>query len=157
MDKKQEIIQALQKAYWKEIETIMNYQANAVNLDGIRAEEIKEILATDVTEELNHSRRLAERIKELDGCVQGSNFFKAEQITSQPPSDTTNLKSVIQGVIDAETDAIATYNQIIKLAEGVDYVTQDLCIEILSEEEKHLRVFKGFMKGIEKREGVLAV
>lgn len=157
MEKRQEIIQALQKAYWKEIETIINYQANATNLDGIGAEEIKEILAADVTDELAHSKKLAERIKELDGCVEGSKSFKPEQETSQPPKDTTNLRKVIQGVIDAESDAIETYTSIIKLSEGVDYVTQDLCIELLAEEEKHLRIFKGFMKGFEKQERILAV
>lgn len=157
MEKKQEIIQALQKAYWKEIETVINYQANSVNLDGIGAEEIKEILATDVTEELGHSQKLAERIKELDGCVEGSKLFKSEQESSQPPKDTTNLKKVIQGVIDAETDAINHYQSIIKLTEGIDYVTQDLCISLLADEEKHLRIFRGFMKGLEKQERILAV
>lgn len=157
MEKRQEIVQALQKAYWKEIETVINYQANAINLDGIGAEEIKEILAADVTEELGHSQKLAERIKELDGCVEGSKSFKAEQESSQPPKETTNLKKVILGVIDAETDAINHYNYIIKLTDGVDYVTQDLCISLLADEEKHLRIFKGFMKGLEKQEAVLAV
>ncbi|WMJ72253.1 ferritin-like domain-containing protein [Cytophagaceae bacterium ABcell3] len=156
MENNKEIIQALQKAYWKEIETIMNYQAHSINLDGIRAEEIKEILSEEVSDELGHSRKLAERIKELDGTVEGSASFKAEQHTSQPPQDTTDLKKVIQGVIDAESDAIKTYQNIIKLTDGTDYVTQDLCIELLADEEKHLRVFKGFMKGIEKQSGALA-
>ncbi|MFN6946436.1 MAG: ferritin-like domain-containing protein [Cytophagaceae bacterium] len=152
MEKKEEIINALQKAYWKEIETIINYQANAINLDGIRAEEVKEILAGEVTDELGHSRKLAERIKELDGTVEGSMDFKAAQTTNQPSSDTTDLKHVVQGVIDAESDAIETYKNIILLTDGTDFVTQDLCIALLADEEKHLRIFKGFMKGLEKHE-----
>ena len=36
-----EIISNLIKSYWMEIETVMNYISNSVNLDGVRAEEIK--------------------------------------------------------------------------------------------------------------------
>lgn len=150
MEKQQEIITALQKAYWKEIETIMNYQANSVNLDGIRAEEVREILSKEVSDELGHSRQLAERIKELDGTVEGSMKFKSEQQTSQPPADTTDLGSVIKGVIDAEKDAIAHYKYIIELTDGIDFVTQDMCIALQADEEKHLRIFRGFLKGMEK-------
>ncbi len=150
MEKQQEIITALQKAYWKEIETIMNYQANSVNLDGIRAEEVREILAAEVSDELGHSRQLAERIKELEGTVEGSMDFKSEQKTSQPPADTTDLGSVVKGVIDAEKDAIAHYKYIIELTDGIDFVTQDMCIALQADEEKHLRIFRGFLKGMEK-------
>jgi bacterioferritin len=150
MDKQQEIVKALQEAYWKEIETVMNYQANSINLDGIRGQEIREILEAEVVDELGHSRKLGERIKELDGVVEGSFTFKAKQETSQPPAETTDLESVVRGVIDAENDAIAHYKYLIELTDGYDYVTQDLCIELQADEEKHLRLFRGFLKGIEK-------
>ena len=35
---------------------------------------------------------------------------------------------------------------IIKATEGEDYVTQDLCIQLLKAEEEHLVLFKGFLK-----------
>ena len=149
MKKRKEIVEALQQAYWKEIETIMNYIANSTNLDGIRAEEIRETLSVEVTEELGHAQRLAARIKELDGIVEGSMKFKAEQKTNQPPKKTTDLESVIQGVIDAEEDAVNHYRKIIELTDGDDYVTQDLAIQLLGDEEGHLRLFKGFRKGME--------
>ena len=148
MERREEIVQALQEAYWKEIETVMNYLANSTNLDGIRAQEISEMLKLEVADELGHAQRIAERIKELDGKVQGSNSFKAAQTTSQPPADSTDLKTVIQGVIDAEADAIEHYKKIIKLTDGIDYVTQDLAIQLLGDEEKHLRLFKGFQRGM---------
>ena len=34
------IVRELQIAYWMEIETVMNYISNSINLDGVRAEEI---------------------------------------------------------------------------------------------------------------------
>ena len=38
------IINGLTDAYWAELETVMNYIAHATNLDGVRAEEIKNLL-----------------------------------------------------------------------------------------------------------------
>lgn len=150
MATREEIVKELQKSYWMEIETVMNYISNSVNLDGVRAEEIKKSLAVDITEELTHAQTLAKRIKELDGLVESSMQFKAEQKSLQTKADTTDVVSVIEGVIDAERGAIEQYNKIIKLCEGVDYVTQDMIIGLLAQEESHLREFRGFLKEYKK-------
>lgn len=150
MADKKEIIQNLTISYWMEVETIMNYISNSVNLDGVRAEEIKKSLAADVTEEIAHAQRLAKRIKELGGTVPGSLNFKAGQKGLQTLEDTTDVVSVIEGVIEAEKGAIEQYNKLIKLCDGVDYVTQDLCIQLLGMEESHLIEFQGFLKEYKK-------
>ncbi len=150
-DKKNcEIVTELTKAYWMELETVLNYLANSVNLDGVRAEEIKKSLAADVTEEMGHATQLANRIKTIDGKVPGSQQFQAAQTTLQPPEDSTDVVTVIKGVIDAEAAAIAQYNKIIQLCDGYDYVTQDLCITLLADEQLHRREFVGFLKEYEK-------
>ena len=46
---REEIIRELSVAYWMELETVMNYISSSINLDGVRAEEIKKSLAADVT------------------------------------------------------------------------------------------------------------
>lgn len=143
---KNDIIKELTKAYWDEIETVMNYLANSVNLDGVRAEEIKKSLAADVTEELSHAQMLSKRLKELQSTVPGSKEFKPSQNSLQPPSETTDVVQVIKGVIDAENSAITQYNKIINICEGTDYVTQDLAIKILADEESHRTVFVGYLK-----------
>ena len=145
-----EIIDNLIKSYWMEIETVINYISNSVNLDGVRAEEIKKSLAVDVTEELGHAQRIAKRIKEIGGLIPGSKDFKAEQTFMQPGKDTTDVTSVIEGVIEAENGAIEQYNKLIKLCDGVDYVTQDLCVQLLGMEESHRREFVGFLKEYKK-------
>lgn len=147
---REKVIELLTKAYWKELETIQNYLSNSVNLEGVRAEEIKKALAADITEELTHAQTLAKRIKELGGRVPGSMDFKAEQKSLQPPDDTTDVVSVIKGVIEAEEDAIRTYNEIIKTCEGTDYVTQDIAIDLLADEESHRSTFVGFLKEYSK-------
>ena len=150
MADKKEIIENLTKSYWMEVETVMNYISNSVNLDGVRAEEIKKSLATDVAEEIGHAQRLAKRIKELGGTVPGSLNFKAEQKGLQTLEDTTDVVSIIEGVIEAEKGAIEQYNKLIRLCDGVDYVTQDLCIQLLGMEESHRIEFLGFLKEYKK-------
>jgi bacterioferritin len=150
-DKRSQIIEELKVAYWAEIETVMNYLSNSTNLDGVLAEEIKKSLAADVQAELGHAQVLARRIKTIGGVVPGSQDFKPGQVSLQPPADTTDVVSVIKGVLAAEESAIAQYNKIIKLCDGVDYVTQDLAITTLGDEEEHRREFLGFLAEYEKK------
>jgi bacterioferritin len=148
-EKRDEIIELLKKAYWMEIETVMSYIANSVNPDGVRAQEIVEALREDVQEELGHAQRFAARIKELYGVVPGSLEFAAEQRYLQPPQHQTDIVHVIRGVIEAETGAIEHYNRIIEVCDTVDWVTQDMVIEILHDEEGHKRLFEGFLREYE--------
>lgn len=150
MKNQAEIIKELQKAYWSELETVMNYLATSVNLDGIMAERVKDSLADDVTEETQHATMLANRIKELGGTVEGSYQFKAKQSSLQPTADSTDIEAAVNGVIEAEENAIAQYQKIIKLCDGEDFVTEDLCIELLADEQKHLTLFRGFAKELAK-------
>ncbi|MYI92773.1 rubrerythrin [Candidatus Poribacteria bacterium] len=135
--------------YWIEVEATINYLAISVDLDGIRAEEIKKSLAADIQTEIGHAQDLAARIKELGGRVPGSLAFKPEQTALQPPENTTDVVAAIHGVIEAEDSAIEQYNKIIRLCDGIDYVTQDLCIRLLADEETHRREFIGFLKEYE--------
>ena len=148
-EKREEIIGLLEKAYWMEIETVMSYIANSVNPDGLRAQEIRESLEEDIQEELGHAQRFAQRIKELYGVVPGSLDFRAEQTYLQPPDSQTDIVHVIRGVIDAETGAIEHYNRIIETTDGVDWVTQDMVIDILRDEEGHRRLFEGYLRECE--------
>jgi bacterioferritin len=147
--KREEIIGLLTKAYWMEIETVMSYLSNSVNPDGVRAQEIIESLREDIQEELGHAQQYANRIKELYGVVPGSLEFKAEQSYLQPPEQQTDIVHIIRGVIEAETGAIEHYNKIIEACDGVDWVTQDMVIEILHDEEGHKRLFEGFLREYE--------
>jgi bacterioferritin len=146
---REDIVALLRKAYWMEIETVMSYIAASTNLDGVRAQEIRESLAQDVEEELGHAREFANRIKELYGVVPGSEGFAAEQSFLQPPEEQTDIVHVIRGVIKAETGAIEHYTRIIKETDGVDPVTQDMVISILRDEQGHRRLFEGFLREYE--------
>jgi bacterioferritin len=146
---REELIGLLQKAYWMEIETVMSYIANSINPDGVRAQEIIESLRGDIQEELGHAQQFAQRIKELYGVVPGSLDFTADQSYLQPPRHQTDIVHVIKGVIEAETGAIEHYNRIIEFTDGLDWVTQDMVIEILHDEEGHRRLFEGYLREYE--------
>jgi bacterioferritin len=148
-EKRKEIVRMLERAYWMEIESVMSYIANSVNPDGVRAQEIREALEEDIQDELGHAQRFAERIKELYGVVPGSMDFQAEQTSLQPPDQQTDIVHVIKGVIEAELGGIEHYNRIIETCDGVDWVTQDMTIDILRDEEGHRRLFEGFLREYE--------
>jgi len=139
-------VQALIAGYNKELDTVVNYLTLSLSLDGVRAEFIKQALAEDIQTELNHARQLGARIKQLGGVPPGSMSLKMDQAYLQPPKDTTDLVTVIRGVLTAEEDAIQHYNRVIKLCDGVDYVTQDLAITLLADEEGHRQQFEGYLK-----------
>ncbi len=148
-DKREEIVELLTRAYWMEIETVMSYIAGSINLDGVRAQAIRESLAADIEEELGHAQEFGKRIKELYGVVPGSLEFHAEQHELQPPDEQTDLVHVIKGVIAAETGAIEHYNRMIEATDGVDWVTQDMVITILHDEQRHKRLFEGYLREFE--------
>ena len=144
--KQEEIVGMLTKAYWMEIETVMNYIANSVNPDGVRAQEVVASLQTDIQEELGHAQLYAKRIKELYGVVPGSMEFRPDQTYLQPAEDPRDIVHVIKGVIEAEAGAISYYSDLIQATDGVDPVTQDMVITILADEEGHMRLFEGYLK-----------
>jgi len=142
-----DVVDILQRAYQDEFETIMNYQTNAIVLDGVHAEEVKQNLQDDIQEELDHANQIGLRLKQLDARPPGSAEFDARQNTLQPPEDTTDVYSVIQGVLDVENDAIETYRSLVEAArEANDPVTEDLAVTILTDEEAHRTEFRGFEK-----------
>jgi bacterioferritin len=145
-ERRERIIGLLTRAYWMEVETVMSYIAGSVNPDGLRAQQVVASLEADVDEELGHVRQFAQRIKELYGVVPGSMDFRAEQARLQPPEQQTDLEHVIRGVIGAETAAIDLYNEIIGETDGIDPTTQDMVTEILRDEERHRRLFEGYLR-----------
>jgi bacterioferritin len=147
--KRDTIVELLKQAYCMEMETVINYVTNSINPDGVRAREIAEALEADVQEELGHAQQFAQRIKELYGVVPGSMAFKPEQRSLQPPAQQTDIVHVIRGVIEAERGAIEHYNRIIADCDQIDWATQDMVIQILRDEQGHLRLFEGFLREYE--------
>ena len=146
---RERLLDMLATAYWMEIETVMNYIANSINPDGVRAREVVEHIEREIEDEMRHAQQFAQRIKELYGVVPGSMAFEATQSSLQPPDEQTDIVHVIKGVIDAETQAIEHYSDLIEFCEAFDLVTQDMVIAIKRDEEQHRRLFEGFLREYE--------
>ena len=145
------IVEELTRVYWLEVEATINYIAISIDLDGIRAEEIKKSLATDIQAELTHAQELANRIKEIGGVEypdrsllnRNRHRFNRQKIPQ-------TLFRRFMGLLRRKILPCDQYNKIIRMCDGIDYVTQDLCIKLLADEEKHRREFIGFLKEFEK-------
>jgi bacterioferritin len=148
MDQAREIVTRLKKSYAMELESVQNYLANSIHLEGHGADEIKKVLEDAVTSELRHARRLAGRIKILDGCVPGSLELPRDQNYLQPPINNRDSVAVIRGALTATDAAIAHYQAAIRITDGLDYVTQDLLIEFLTEEQERRGLLNQLLAGI---------
>lgn len=145
MDKTKEIIAELKRSYAIELETLQNYLANSIDLEGADAEDVRKSLEEEVALKLKHARRLAKRINVLGARLPGSLELPRDQQLLQPPKDRSDMVAVIKGVISATEASISQYQKILTLSEGFDFVTQDLVIDLLSDEREHHRTFLGFL------------
>lgn len=145
MDKTKEIISELRKSYGIELETLQNYLANSIGLEGTDVAVVKKSLEEQITLKLKHARRLAKRINVLGGRLPGSLELPRNQNLLQPPPDHSDVMAVVQGVMSVTEASIGQYQRIINLTEGLDYVTQDMVIDLLSDEREHRRLFLGFL------------
>jgi len=145
VDKTKEIIIELKRSYAIELETMENYLALSIDLEGREAEPIRKSLGEEITLKLKHARRLAKRINVLGGRLPGSLELWRDQNLLQPPLDQMDAMAVIRGVISANETSISQYQKIIHLTEGLDYVTQDMVIDLLSDERELRRLFLSFL------------
>jgi ferritin-like protein len=141
VDKTNEIISELKRSYAAELETLQNHLANSVDLDCTEPQTLQQSLQESVSLRLDHARRLAKRINVIGGRVPGSLELPRNQDYLQPALDQADAQAVIQGVLHASEASIAQYERIITLTEGTDYVTQDLVIDLLSDEREQRRLF----------------
>lgn len=142
MPQTQKTIAGLSKAYRIAIEAVTNYLASSVNLDGDRAEEVKQALDEFVQDELEHARLVAHRIKQLGGQVPGGSQLALIHSPLDQSTDCRDVEGVIRGVLTDERGAIRHYQQIIEQVGVYDDVTQELCIRILVDEEAHCARFE---------------
>ena len=145
-EKRAEILALLERAYWMEMETVMSYVANAARAG-------RHPRRGDRRGARDRRRRGARPRPQVRRAHQGALRHAARLARlhgradrAQPPEDATDVVTVIRGVIAAEAGAIEHYNRIIEAADGVDWATQDMVIDILRDEEGHLRQFERYLR-----------
>ena len=145
VDKTNEIISELERSYAAELETLQNHLANSVDFEARESQIIRQSLEESVSLRLDHARRLAKRINVLGGRVPGSLELPRNQSYLQTGLDKADAATVLHGVVRASEASIAQYERIIALTEGSDYVTQDLLIDLLSDEREQHRLFSALL------------
>jgi ferritin-like protein len=143
------LVELLVRAYYGELETLMNYLAGSRNItcDGHGDDDICESLVEDALESSSRAQLLALRIQAAGGMVPGSFAFVASQYDLQPEVTQSDTTLVLQAVTEIERDAVERYERIAEMATRVDPDTAELATAIVRERRQSHRFFDGLLHG----------
>lgn len=127
----EKLIEALNDLLSDELTAINQYMVHSEICAHWGYEDLHEDIEARALDEMRHAETLIERILFLEGMPVVSQY-KAIEIGRSVPV-------MIENDIKAESEAIASYNEVIGLAgELGDEATADMLVEILHMEEDHL-------------------
>ena len=143
-----ELVELLIKNASAELTTYYYYTILRVNLIGLEGEGLKEITESARIEDRNHFEALVPRIYELGGKLPGDmNVF--HDVSACPPAslpaDPTDIKAMLEVLVEAERCAVRGYSYICSLTAGKDHRTYALSLAILNEEIEHESWFSEFL------------
>ncbi len=135
--KLEDVTADLNKAYADEWLAHYQYWLTAQWIRGMDADTLREVLIQQSADELSHAEQIANRIIQLGGTPV---MHPAKLVETsgcgykQPPSDSTNLKQVIQDVLEAEACAIDAYSTMSEKYRNTDQVTHEIFEDLLKDE-----------------------
>lgn len=144
----EKLLELLIKNASAELTTYYYYTILRFNLIGLEGEGIKEIAETARVEDRNHFEALVPRIYELGGKLpRNMNDFHNISACSPAylPEDPTDIRAMLQVLVNAERCAVRGYTEICNLTAGKDHRTYDLSQAILNEEIEHESWFSEFL------------
>lgn len=131
-----------------ELTTFYYYTILRANLIGLEGEGIKEIAEAARIEDRNHFEALVPRIYELGGELP-RDMKDFHNMSACPPAylpdDPTDVKAILQVLVEAERCAVRGYTHICNLTAGKDHRTYELALAILHEEVEHESWFSEFL------------
>lgn len=131
-----------------ELTTYYYYTILRVNLIGLEGEGLKAITEAARIEDRNHFEALVPRIYELGGQLPQRMTEFHDISACKPahlPSDPTDVKAMLNVLVEAERCAIRGYNELCNMTFGKDHRTYDLVLAILNEEIQHEAWFSEFI------------
>jgi bacterioferritin len=145
-EKKQKVIEVLNKARSMELQAIHQYMNQHYNLDDMDYGELAKNIKLIAIDEMRHAEGFAERIKELGGEPTTEMAGKVER--GQP------VEKIYPADSKAEEDAIAAYNGFLEVCrEQGDSTTVKLFETVIDEEQLHLNYFDNVNDHLEKLDG----
>jgi len=141
--KKNNVIEALNKARAMELHAIHQYMNQHYNLADMDYGELAAKLKLIAIDEMRHAEMFAERIKELSGeptTEKAAKVTMAQKVEAIHPFDA-----------DLEDETVAAYNQFVQICrENEDSITMKLFETIIVEEQEHFNYFDNVSEHIKK-------
>ena len=147
----EKLVELLQKAYADEWIAYYAYKWAANTAHGLGSPQVAEVADKTAEEEEEHADELAERILELGGDLPYGieKLYELANCKSvNYPKDMSNLKGILEGLVQAEGCAIDVYNEIVKFlgpCYDKDIKTFHLVEHILAEEIAHEETFENLL------------
>ena len=142
-ERRQNVIDVLNKARAMELQAIYQYMNQHYNLDDMDYGELAAKLKLIAIDEMRHAEMFAERVKELAGePVTGHDgkIAKGQRVEAIFPFDS-----------ELEDDTIDTYNQFLLVCrDNGDSVSMKIFEDIIDEEQIHYNYFDNVNRHIEK-------
>jgi len=132
----QEAIEVLQTALATEIVCVLRYSAHAVSAAGINSSEVRTEFEEHAQDELDHMKRIAQRINELGGKPD----MDPEGLLTRAHSqyvEGNDLVEMIKENLVAERIAVESYTEMIRFFGDRDPTTRIMLEDILAKEEEH--------------------
>jgi len=131
-----------------ELTTFYYYTILRANLTGLEGEGVKEIAEAARIEDRNHFEALVPRIYELGGKLPDDMKAFHDMSACPPaklPKDPTDVKAILEVLVEAERCAVRGYSKICNMTAGKDHRTYALAQAILHEEIEHESWFSEFL------------
>src|SRR3990172_5946307 len=133
--RKQEIIEVLNKARSLELQAITQYMNQHYNLDGMDYGDMAAKVKLIAIDEMRHAEMFAERIKELGGEPTAEMAGKVKQ--------GQKVQAIFPFDAKTEDEAIEAYNQFLLVCrEDGDSISVKLLSDIIDEEQIHFNYFE---------------
>ena len=124
------VIEQLNRALREELTAINQYFLHAEMCENWGYSKLSKYIKKQSIDEMKHAEKLMERILFLDATP------------SMEPLALTigrNVKAMIESDLKLEIDAVAMYNEAVKIAtEQKDHGSRDLFVRLLKDEEEHV-------------------
>lgn len=144
----EELLKKLVRAASAEFTTYYYYTILRVNAIGFDGEGLKEIVEDARIEDRNHFEALTPRIYELGGALpRDIKEFCGDAACPDAylPKKASDMKQMLEVLVEAERCAIRVYTDICQMTQGKDPRTYDLALAILHEEIEHEAWFSEYL------------
>lgn len=142
-ERRQKVIQVLNRARSMELQAIHQYMNQHYSLDDMDYGELAAKMKLIAIDEMRHAEAFAERVKELGG--EPSTELAGEIEKGQ------DIKTIYSFDTEEEDNAIDAYNQFLLVCrDNGDSISVKLFEEIINDEQEHLNYFDAISSHIEK-------